>query len=150
VRELSSAAAADGGAAASKFGTQFARQARESAAERQKRYQHQCQAIFDRQVQPAKPGDSKPRNELQAVRDSAAKRQNRYQHNCQAMFDSRCPDRSPPSPSVDLHITLLWQPRSDRGAVMRQCKQCTPRCFCHGLSVKCSRTAQAVKVHGRP
>lgn len=50
IRELSSAAAADGGATASKFGTKFARQARESAAERQKRYQQKCQIIFDRQV----------------------------------------------------------------------------------------------------
>ena len=50
VRELSSAAAADGGALGSKFGSKFARQARESAAERQKRYQQKCQIIFDRQV----------------------------------------------------------------------------------------------------
>lgn len=50
VRELSSAAAADGGALGSKFGSMFARQARESAAERQKRYQQKCQIIFDRQV----------------------------------------------------------------------------------------------------
>ena len=50
VRELSSAAAAEGGALGSKFGSKFARQARESAAERQKRYQQKCQIIFDRQV----------------------------------------------------------------------------------------------------
>jgi hypothetical protein len=55
VRELSSAAAADGGALGSKFGSKFARQARESAAERQKRYQQKCQIIFDRQARP-EPG----------------------------------------------------------------------------------------------